>query len=295
MKFIHLTDLHVVPLGRRLYGLDPNERLRQAIADINAQHRDAEFVLITGDLVHHGEPAAYAALRCALDQLEVPWHLLIGNHDHRAVFKTLFPETTLDEHGFVQAVVESSAGPFVLLDTHDPGTHQGRLCDRRLTWLDSTLASLRGRDVFLAMHHPPLMLNLPAMDQIGLADRAGLAEILARHRNIRHIFFGHVHRPVHGAWQGVPFSTQRSLNHQVALHFDEQPGESIPGSHEPPAYAVVLISDESIVIHVHDLLDVGPRFDLFDPTAERAERIGDDLEQAVATARAARRVRLINK
>jgi 3',5'-cyclic-AMP phosphodiesterase len=291
MKFIHLTDLHLVPSGRRLYGLDPNARLRAAVADINACHGDAEFVLITGDLVHDGEPAAYDAVRCALDQLAVPRHLLIGNHDDRAVFKALFPEAVTDEHGFVQTVVESSAGPFVLLDTHEPGTHQGRLCDKRLAWLDRTLASLRGRDVFLALHHPPLMLNLPAMDQIGLADRADLAGILARHRNVRHIFFGHVHRPVHGAWHGVPFSTQRSLNHQVALHFDEQPGESIPGSHEPPAYAVVLINEGSIVIHVHDLLDAGPRFDLLDARAERADRIGSLPSHFAGATRGGRRIR----
>jgi 3',5'-cyclic-AMP phosphodiesterase len=114
MKFIHLTDLHLVPSGRRLYGLDPNARLRAAVADINACHGDAEFVLITGDLVHDGEPAAYDAVRRALDQLAVPRHLLIGNHDDRAVFKALFPEAVTDEHGFVQTVVESSAGPFVL-------------------------------------------------------------------------------------------------------------------------------------------------------------------------------------
>jgi len=273
MKFIHLTDPHLVPRGCRLYGLDPNERLRAAIADINAHHRDAEFVLITGDLAHHGEAAAYNALRQALDVLAVPWHLLIGNHDDRAVFKAMFPEVPVDEHGFMQTVIESSAGPFVLLDTHDAGTHEGRLCSSRLGWLDRTLTSLRGQDVFLAMHHPPLMLNLPAMDHLGLAGRDDLAGLLERHRNIRHIFFGHVHRPVHGAWQGVPFSTQRALNHQVALHFDEQPRDCIPGSHEPPAYAVALISDGSVVIHVHDLLDCGPRFNLFDPAAEKAERI----------------------
>ena len=273
MKFIHLTDPHLVPPGRKLYGLDPNERLRAAIADINAHHRDAEFVLITGDLAHRGETAAYRALRQALDGLAVPWHLLIGNHDDRAVFKTVFPEVPVDEHGFMQTVLESSAGPFVLLDTHEAGTHEGRLCTHRLGWIDCTLASLRGQDVFLAMHHPPLMLSLPAMDHLALAGRDDLAGLLERYRNIRHIFFGHVHRPVHGAWRGVPFSTQRALNHQVALHFDEQPRDSIPGSHEPPAYAVVLISDGSVVIHIHDLLDCGPRFNLFDAAAEKAERI----------------------
>jgi 3',5'-cyclic-AMP phosphodiesterase len=271
MKFIHLTDLHLVAPGRRLYGLDPSARLRAAIADINANHADAAFVLITGDLAHHGEPAAYEALKASLGELASPCHLLIGNHDDRAAFLRAFPAALVDEHGFVQGLVATPAGSFILLDTHEPGTHEGRLCERRLAWLDRTLAGLHGQAVFLAMHHPPLPLALPAMDAFGLLERRELADVVARHGNVRHVFFGHVHRPLHGNWEGIPFSTQRGLSHQVAMHSGEQPG--IPGSHEPPAYAIVLVDDGSVVIHVHDFLDASPRFDLFDKKAERAERL----------------------
>jgi Icc protein len=286
MKFIHVTDPHLVPAGHRLYGLDPNARLRAAIADINDRHSDAAFVLITGDLAHHGEPAAYMALREALSELACASHLLIGNHDDRAEFRRAFPEAAVDENGFVQAVVPTPAGPFVLLDTHEPGTHEGRLCERRLEWLDRALTSSRGQTVLLAMHHPPLSLFLPAMDALGLAQQRQLAELLVRHDNVQHIFFGHVHRPVHGALCGIPFSTQRGLNHQVALHVGAQSG--IPGSHEPPAYAIVSIEDSSVVIHVHDFLDTSPRFDLFDKGAQRAENAVQIAERCTATRNSAR-------
>lgn len=268
MKFIHLTDLHLVPVGGMLYGLDPNARLRAAIADINAHHGDAAFVLITGDLVHHGEPAAYAALADALRGLACPSHLLIGNHDDRVEFRRAFPAAAVDDAGFVQAVIGTPAGPLVMLDTHEPGTHEGRLCEHRLAWLDRALASLCAQPVLLAMHHPPLALLLPAMDSLALRQQREFAEVLQQHDNVRHIFFGHVHRPVHGALGGIPFSTQRGLNHQVALHVGAQSG--IPGSHEPPAYAIVLVESDAVVVHVHDFLDASARFDLFDRDAEHA-------------------------
>jgi 3',5'-cyclic-AMP phosphodiesterase len=50
LKVIHLTDLHLTPPGETIFGLDPNARLQAAIADINASHRDAALVLLTGDL-----------------------------------------------------------------------------------------------------------------------------------------------------------------------------------------------------------------------------------------------------
>ena len=39
MKFVILTDTHFVPRGRKLYGLDPAERLAVAVETINATHK----------------------------------------------------------------------------------------------------------------------------------------------------------------------------------------------------------------------------------------------------------------
>ena len=63
MKFVILTDTHFVPRGRKLYGLDPAERLAVAVEKINATHKDISFVIVTGDLAHWGEQAAYCQPR----------------------------------------------------------------------------------------------------------------------------------------------------------------------------------------------------------------------------------------
>jgi 3',5'-cyclic AMP phosphodiesterase CpdA len=289
MKFIHLTDPHLVPPGEGLYGLDPEARLRAAIADVNKTQRDAAFVLVTGDLTHRGKPAAYGLLERVLGDLTIPCHLLLGNHDDRRAFRDAFPEVATDEHGFVQSIVATAAGPLVLLDTNQPGTSAGWFCERRIAWLDRTLGMLKGEQVMLAMHHPPFDVALPALDAIGLVQKAELGAVLARHP-IRHMFFGHVHRPIHGTWRNIPFSTIRALNHQVALQFEPELSEDgrrlVPGSHEPPAYSIVLVDHESIVIHVHDFLDASPRFYLSDPAAQRARSVGelpDQTQQRIAT------------
>jgi hypothetical protein len=104
------------------------------------------------------------------------------------------------------------------------------------------------------MHHPPFEVGLPCVDRIGLgADGAAIAEIVAPHRNVRHLFFGHVHRPICGSWLGIPMSTMRGTNHQVPFDFDAV--EVVPKSQEPPAYAVAFIDDRQVVVHVHDYLD----------------------------------------
>jgi 3',5'-cyclic AMP phosphodiesterase CpdA len=62
MKFVILTDTHFVARGRKLYGLDPTERLAAAVDRINRDHPDISFVIVTGDLAHWGEDAAYEIL-----------------------------------------------------------------------------------------------------------------------------------------------------------------------------------------------------------------------------------------
>ena len=63
MKLIHLTDLHLMPPGELLWGLDPFARFDAALVDIAAHHADADLCVITGDLTEKGDVAAYELLR----------------------------------------------------------------------------------------------------------------------------------------------------------------------------------------------------------------------------------------
>ncbi len=264
--FLHLTDPHLTPEGAEpLYGLDPGARLALAVADIARRHgpqgaAPASFAVVTGDLTHNAEPEAYARLRAILAGMPCPAHLLLGNHDERDVFRAAFPNAPVDARGFVQQAVDTPAGRCLMLDTKAPGTHAGRLCKDRLDWLAARLAEDQG-PVLLFLHHPPYRVGIAGMDQIPLLDAEALWEVLAPHRaRIRHLFHGHLHRPLSGSWRGIPTSSLRGTSHQVALDFAELP--AVPGSHEPPAYALVRATAEDIVVHTHDFMDASGTFDL---------------------------------
>lgn len=265
LDFIHLTDLHILPQGEVNYGLDPSACLRAAVASIAERHgpgsaAPAAFAVITGDLTHHGQPAAYARLSEILAGLPMPCHLMLGNHDERDAFRAAFPEAPVDAAGFVQQAFDTAAGRFILLDTKTPDTHAGRLCAARLAWLAAALEGSEG-PVFLFQHHPPLAVGIDRMDRIPLENAEELAAVLAPHLpRIRHLFHGHLHRPLAGSWLGIPFSSLRGTAHQVAL--DLAPRDSTPGSHEPPAYALVRVSRAGVVVHTHDFLDTTGSFDL---------------------------------
>ncbi|MCG8595881.1 MAG: phosphodiesterase [Kiloniellales bacterium] len=263
MKIIHLTDTHFVPPGKTLYGGDPQATLAAAVADINRHHADADLVCITGDLTHWGEPAAFASLDETLQPLIPPLQLLIGNHDDRTAFAEQFPDQRRDEAGFVQSCRRTGQGRLVFLDTVQPGTHAGWYCGTRRAWLARQLQAAAAADeaVFLFMHHPPFKTGLAPLDRIALQEPEHFAATIAPHAGrIRHLFFGHIHRPLGGSWRGIPVSSLRAMNHQCWLDFAAE--DEIAGSFEPPAYAVVLIDAESVVIHTHDFLDRSRKFSL---------------------------------
>ena len=91
------------------------------------------------------------------------------------------------------------------------------------------------------------------MDRMALGDPAPFAAAVAGHGNVRHIFFGHVHRPVSGSWRGIAFSALPSTAHQVALDFETV--SPVPKTREPPAYGVILIEPERTLVHVSAFLD----------------------------------------
>ena len=254
MKFIHFTDTHLMPRGELLHGLNSHDRLESCVDDINRHHGDAELCVVTGDLAHLAQPAVYADLRDCLSELRMPTHLVVGNHDRRDRLLEAFPETPVDADGYLQAVVETSAGWFLMLDTVEQGKGWGSYCARRQDWLRRSLECSRNRPVYLFMHHPPFHVGIPSLDRLGLgADGDRIGDVLSTHDNVRHLFFGHVHRPISGSWRGIPYSTLRGTNHQVPLDFDAV--EVVPKSHEPPAYALVFLEEDQTTVHFHDFLD----------------------------------------
>lgn len=253
MKLIQISDIHLMPPGQDLRGLNPQARLEACIADINARQADADFCIFTGDLANAGDPEAYLNLRSCLNKLQIPYFLAIGNHDSRQQFCRAFPEVKRDVNDFYQYAIDHPEARFLVLDTVEEGAHWGAYCATRAGWLDQQLADAAGKRVYIFMHHPPFDIGLPSQDNLRIKDPQFFAEVIGRHRNVKHIFHGHVHRPVCGSWRGIPVSALRGTNHQV--QFDLQTVAPIPLCHEPPAYAMILLRPDQTIIHFHDYLD----------------------------------------
>jgi 3',5'-cyclic AMP phosphodiesterase CpdA len=248
MKLVQISDIHLTVPGERMGGLNPHHRFTQALDNVRAHHPDAARIIITGDLTHWGEPAAYQSLREALSDLPCPVRLMIGNHDDRAAFLATFPDQSRDLHGFVNHAETLEDTRLIYLDTTAPRTHAGHFCAARRDWLESELEACDRARLF--MHHNVMPLGVPAEDKIALVpdDRAPLAGLLSRFRHrIDYIHFGHVHAPVHGTFCGIPFASVRSTGNQSLPDLVEP--ELLQAAPMAPSYAVILVEGEGTIIH----------------------------------------------
>lgn len=255
MKIVHITDFHLVAPGETLWGLDPHDRAGRCLDDIARWHGDAAFCVISGDLTNHGDPLAYGWIVERLKDFPLKTFLMVGNHDARAPFQQAFPETPRDENGFVQYAHRSDQGVFLFLDTLKGPVSEGEYCAARRDWLAGQLKAAAGDPVWIFMHHPPFDIGLPFMDRIKLEEPEAFAEVLLGHDNIRHIFFGHVHRAAYINWRGIPCTCLPGTNHQIPLN---RTSVGTPYSVEPPMYGVVLIEEGQTTVHFEACLDRGP-------------------------------------
>lgn len=255
LKFVHISDLHLMPEGMKLWGVDPFSRLEGCLNDIAKFHSDAAFVVISGDLTEGGEVEAYHRLKVLLADFPIETHLMLGNHDDRAHFRSVFTDGPNDGKGFVQHAITHGNFRFLFLDTlKGPPSSAGRYCADRQDWLRHELVAAEQRPLFVFMHHPPFAIEHDLMDLIMLEEPEDFFALLEGHA-VRHIFFGHAHRPISGAFRGISFSAPSSLVHQLPLVQGSVPTIY---SDEPAMYAVVLVAHDKIVVHMDAFLNRRP-------------------------------------
>ena len=238
MMIAQITDLHVRPPGKRAYTVvESSAMLAATVEAINGLPRLPDVVIATGDLTDCGLPEEYAALRELLAPLDMPVYLVPGNHDRRAELFAAFGEDGYfpDDDEFLHYVVEDNDVRLIGLDTVVPGAGYGRMCERRLRWLDDRLAEERDRPTLIFMHHPPFSTGLAAMDDINCRDGDRMAAVIGKYRHVERVVCGHHHRPIVTRWAGTIGSVAPSTAHQVTLHL--APGnEPSTFTMEPRAY-----------------------------------------------------------
>lgn len=261
MLVAQVSDTHITT---GVLASEPAYRAFQALDRLKAMVPLPDCVVITGDLADRGLVSEYEAARDVLDLLEIPVHVMPGNHDDARIMLRVLADT-----GYVQASVEEPDRCYyrvdyptlrlLCCDSSVPGRHEGKLGSRQLHWLAAELAEADRDDtpVVVAMHHPPVRSGIVTMDEIMLSDTADLAEVLQRHGPVQRVIVGHLHRSMTAMFAGTLVTSGPSTYRQV--HLDLDPRSSGSFVDEPPGILLhKLGGDEEAITHLLPVCHSGP-------------------------------------
>ena len=212
-----MTDIHI--------GFDPSAageefnltRFHAAMRQLATLPSQPDMLMLTGDLTARGDPESFVKLVEALSNCPFPIHPLVGNHDSREALLTAFPDCP-SEDGFIHYALEQAGLRILCLDTFEPGRHGGAFCKARVDWLSNQLSMHRDTPTLIFMHHPPMVSGIDWMDPAADEDWiANFARAIAGHGQIRAIHCGHLHRPLHTSFRGVPMAVTGSVAPTVTL------------------------------------------------------------------------------
>lgn len=243
-KIIWMTDPHFQNQGT-IRGLNPRTRLKAAIDHMNTHHADADFMVLSGDLVGDDIAGDYALLGEYLGQSKIPVYPMVGNNDDRAGCRAqlTLPDTVMDD--FIQYRIDTAEAVFLCLDTHMVGSHAGQFCTARQAWLQDNLTE---KPTYIFMHHPPLALHLPKQDEIKLVDDTAFLDMIDRQGNVQHLFIGHVHRPTCGTIKGIPFATLGAVSFQAPAPEPAWDWDGFVPAQEGPHYGVLYIEAGDVTL-----------------------------------------------
>jgi 3',5'-cyclic AMP phosphodiesterase CpdA len=240
-----LSDPHI---GAEWADADSVAGLAAAVESVRSMRRQPDAVLVSGDLADNATDHEYDLVRDLLAPLQAPLYVLPGNHDDRRALHCHFGVPGADGEP-VQYSVDLGPMRLVVLDTTRPGEDPGALDSNRLDWLDAELAAEPELPTLLAMHHPPLVTGVPALDDFGLParDRRALGEVVERHQQLRRLVAGHVHRTVTAELAGRAVLTVPSTYVQARLNFGSAEDEWVA---EPAGFALHAVLDGELISHV---------------------------------------------
>ena len=252
-RILQLTDLHVFKdPATRLKGIPTFELLNDVVEFIRTSGETFDYVVVTGDHTHDELPESYSAVRSVLN----PWidrlFQVPGNHDDRAVLRSVFGDRIAGE-GDDRVNFSFQAGPWLCLglDTHLPGAVSGLIDASQVEWARRQLADSDAQMVGLFFHHPPVDLGSPWMDAIGLTGKELLQSWFAEEPRVRLVCCGHVHHEFRTMFGHAEIVTTPSTGIQFS-----PVGNAPTFVASPPGYRVIELHHTGYTTRVVCLPDV---------------------------------------
>jgi 3',5'-cyclic AMP phosphodiesterase CpdA len=238
----HISDSHFTASGLLHGRVRTGDTFAAALDALARSGVPVDAVVHTGDVADEGEADAYRAARAVLDAAALGVLPVPGNHDDRAAMREhlLGLPPSADP---IDAVHDVRGLRLVLLDTSIPGRVEGGLDDEQLDRLRALLAEPAEHGTVIALHHPPVPVEVTGLQRLHLTGQDRLAAALAG-TDVRAILGGHLHYATTSVFAGVPVFVAPATAYTIALR---APGGGVAGLDGGRAVGVLTCYDDGRV------------------------------------------------
>jgi len=215
----HVSDSHFTSSGLLHGRVHVAATYSGALAALEGSGIPLDALVHTGDVADEGEPDAYLAAatvtRETVQRTAWPVVWAVGNHDVRAAMATaLLDEPATDAP--LDRVIEVRGLRIVSLDTSIPGRVEGGVDPEQAEWLRGVLDEPAEHGTVLALHHPPVPVEVTAMARLHLTGQDRL-EAALRGSDVRAILGGHLHYATTAVFAGAPVHVAPATAYTIRL------------------------------------------------------------------------------
>lgn len=235
-RVLQLTDPHLfADRAATLRNCVTAVSLERVLKDISRRAWPADLVAVTGDLVQDDSRGAYERFRRLLEPLGLPVHCVPGNHDVSPLMREVLASPPF--HYCAAATV----GRWLLIgiDSCIDGAAGGRVSEAEMRRLEESIRRRNASHVLVCLHHPPLPVGTPWLDEFGLENGADFLGRLRDHEGVRGVIFGHVHQEFDAAQDGIRVIGTPSTCSQFT-----KGSETFDVDDRPPAYRRLALRDD---------------------------------------------------
>jgi Icc protein len=227
-RLVQISDPHLLSDKHDTHRtVNTSTSFERVLAGAQSLIRDADAVLLTGDVAQDETSATYARLSHSWVEEWVGSHTpvwcLPGNHDAPVLMQAALnalPFRFLGHHTLGNWEI-------ILLDSRNPGKASGLLGEQELGRLKSRLSNTQAEHTLVVLHHHPVPLGSSWLDSVGLEDRDAFEQVITG-SNVRAVVFGHIHqvvdRTINGIrYLGCPSTCVQFTPNQITFGLDQRP------------------------------------------------------------------------
>ena len=186
---VHITDMHLYKSKETLYReVNPFDSYKRVLSNIRKSNWNPDALIVTGDISNDGSIESYNNAFNEFSSLKIPVLCIPGNHDIKENLISCLPKNTSSRLQIVSNWV------FIGLDTSLKSNPSGFLNSSELSKLKARIEEHHKKNIIICLHHQPVLINSKWIDEIGLENKKEFFEVIKKYKNIKGIFFGHIHQ-----------------------------------------------------------------------------------------------------